>query len=157
MQLWRYLADLINTRLTLATSERDMNQKGQNPGHLDLDGSPLPPPVEHAVSPRVGIILHPLQPFCAPAQLLWRHFLLQSYRVSRHRGRDTLWGHACQPWTPLPIVKVDKDKYTETKTNTKIPRQILNIKDKVPKGLTSFAFLGDFLNNKLRHNTMISL
>ena len=51
------------TRLTLATSERDMNQKGQNPGHLDLDGSPLAPPVEHAVSPGPGIILHPLQPF----------------------------------------------------------------------------------------------
>ena len=101
------------------------------------------------MSPRVGIILHPLQPFCAPAQLLWRHFLLQSDRVSRHRGRDTLWGHACQPWTPLPIVMVDKDKYTETKANTKIPRQI----HKVPKGLTSFAFL----EITILQNFMISL
>ena len=123
------------------------SKRGLNRRHLDLDGSV--PPVEHAVSPRVGIILHPLQPFCAPAQLLWRHFLLQSDRVSRHRGRDTLWGHACQPWTPLPIVMVDKDKYTETKANTKIPRQI----HKVPKGLTSFAFL----EITILQNFMISL
>ena len=98
----------------------------------------------------------PTSAFLCPAQLLWRHFLLQSDRVSRHRGRDTLWGHACQPWTPLSIVKVDKDKYTEPKANTKIPKQI----QKVPHSLTSFAFLGDFLNkrfNTILQNIMISL
>ena len=71
--------------------------------------------------PGWGLYYTHFNPFCAWTQLLWRHFLLQSDRVSRHHtamGRDTLWGHACQAWTPLTIPFKHKNQRRQQKHTT---------------------------------------
>ena len=64
--------------------------------------------------------------FVRRTQLLWRHFLQQSDRVSRHQpamGGDTLWGHACQAkdTTDRPINPPLTRKKVTNKHETKTP------------------------------------